>query len=338
MKSCIPLVLLATLCIILPFTTASAATVTWLTNYEQAVNQSKETSKPIILFFTGSDWCPWCTTLEEEVLDTSDFAEAAGDKFIFVKLDFPQYSPQDAAVSAQNKQLQRKYDIRSFPSIVIINSAQQQIGVTGYRAGGPKAYAAHLLNIVNSYSGYKDKLGKLGQTKLSSDDLKALLAKAQELNLVDDALRIVNAGLQSDQKLIFQIERYRFLAEEGQIHSDEAHKLRKQILESDPKNDQKAHFQVAVIDFEAYSEGMERENYPPEIAVAPLQTYIDQFGTNDKENLWRLQMLISQTYLDKNKLSKALQFAQRSFETAPQSVRNEISTSIQNIQAQIATR
>ena len=341
MKSFLPLVLFASLCLILPFCPVSAAngkTITWLTNYEQAVNQSKEASKPIILFFTGSDWCPWCTTLEDEVLSTSDFAEAAGDKFIFVKLDFPQYSPQDGALTAQNKKLQSKYQIRSFPSIVIIDPAQQQIGVTGYRAGGPKAYAQHLLKMVQSYSGYKDKLGKLNQATYSGDDLKQLLAKAQELDLIDDAVRIVKAGMDSDQKLYFQIERYRFLAEEGHIHSDEARGLKKLILESDSKNNQKANFQIAVIEFEAFSEEMEKENYSPEIAVAPLQNYIEKFGNADKENLWRLQMIISQTYLDKNKLSKALQYAQNSFETAPPTVRAEISTSIENIQAQIATR
>lgn len=339
MKSCLTLVLLASLCCILPLQKASAAAaINWLTNYEQAVNQSKQASKPIILFFTGSDWCPWCTTLEEEVLNTSDFAEAAGDKFIFVKLDFPQYSPQDAAVSSQNKQLQKKYDIRSFPSIVIIDSAGQQIGVTGYRPGGAKQYAGHLLRMVQSFSGYKEKLGKMGQSTYSGEDLKQLLSKAQELDLVDDAQRIVNAGMMSDQKIYFQIERYRFLAEEGHIHSDEAHNLKAQIQDSDPQNKKKAHYQIAVIEFEAFSEEMEKENYSPEIAVAPLQNYIEKYGSQDKENLWRLQMIISQTYLDKNKLSKALQYAQNSFDAAPSTVRAEISTSIQNIQAQIATR
>lgn len=33
------------------------ATLNWQTNYEKALEQSKETSKPLILFFMGSDWC-----------------------------------------------------------------------------------------------------------------------------------------------------------------------------------------------------------------------------------------------------------------------------------------
>ncbi|MEI8125793.1 MAG: hypothetical protein WCG42_08565, partial [Parachlamydiaceae bacterium] len=35
--------------------------VQWQTNYEEAVRQSKTASKPLVLFFTGSDWCGWCT-------------------------------------------------------------------------------------------------------------------------------------------------------------------------------------------------------------------------------------------------------------------------------------
>ncbi len=32
----------------------------WLTSYEKAIEKSRETERPILMNFTGSDWCPPC--------------------------------------------------------------------------------------------------------------------------------------------------------------------------------------------------------------------------------------------------------------------------------------
>ena len=80
---------------------------------------------------------------------------------------------------------------------------------------------------------------------------------------------------------------------------------------------------------------MEKEQLSPECVVAPLVHYIEQFGHQDTDNVWRLQMLISQVYLDSNKLDAALQYAQESFKSAPVSVKPEIGLAIDNIQAQL---
>lgn len=333
------LFILAVTCIIDSCWSASPnTTINWLTNYEDAVNKSRSQSKPLLLFFTGTGWCPACSKLEQEVFDTAAFADAAGDKFIFLKLDFPQdksnISPQ---TMAQNKQLMKRFDIRSFPSVVLLESShQQQIGITGYRPGGPRQYAAHLNKIVADYGMYNQKMQNVGSQQLSGAELKQLYEKAKELNLDNDAQQIILTGINSDQKEYFLLERYRTMADEGMIHSEEAAALRQQLLASDPNNEHKFHFEIAIIDFEAYSE--EKENYTPEHAVAPLVDYVEKFGKQDKENLWRLDMIISQVYLDKNKLAQALNFAQSSYESAPASVRPEIAMAIKHIQAQTQGR
>lgn len=310
--------------------------INWVTNYEDAVNQSKASSKPMVLFFTGSDWCGWCTKLEEEVLDTADFAQAAGDKFIFVKLDFPQNTSLSPQQTAQNKQLQKKFEVRSFPTLIILDSQQQQqIGTTGYRPGGGKQYAQHLLKMVTDYSAYRGKLSSLDNTQLSGETLKELYEKANELGLYNDANKIVKAGMKSDEEQYFLTERYRFLVSEGHMKDQEAVGLREQLLKSDPENENSVHYQVAVIDFEATCEDAAKENFSPEKAVEPLVAYINKFGDQDKNNLWRLDMIIAQVYFDKNKLSDALDYAQKAKENAPSSVQNEIAVVIKNIQTQM---
>lgn len=305
--------------------------LTWLTNYEEAVNQSKATSKPLILFFTGSDWCGWCTKLEKEVLETEDFVQATKDRFLFLKLDFPMYSSLPPQLTAQNKELQKKFDVRGFPILILLDSQQQKIGSIGYQSGGGTKYAASLFKMVNDYMSYKQKMQSLNQHSLSGEELKNLYEKALEIDQLNDANKIVKEGMQSDLRQFFLIERYHFLADEGLIHHEEATTLRQQLLASDPQNTHLTHYKVAVIDFEASCEEMERENYSAELTVAPLVQYISKFGGQDKENLWRLQMIISQVFLDKNKIPEALQHAKSSYDAAPPNVQPEISLAIQNI-------
>lgn len=311
--------------------------INWMTNYEEALNLSKSTSKPIVLFFTGSDWCGWCTKLEQESLGTPEFAQAAGDKFIFVKLDFPVNSTLPGPIAAQNKQLQKKYNVRGFPALIILDGQHQnQIGTTGYRPGGGKAYADHLSKIVQDYSGYQQKMQNVDKQKYSSVQLKKLYETAQTFGYDNDVNQIIKAGIASDDSPFFMIERYRLMAKEGLLSSSEATQLKQQLISLDPENENRIQYQLALIDFEANNE-LDKEKRSPDLSVAPLVDYIEKFGAKDKEHLWRLQMIISQVYFDKNYLDDALKFAEKSFDSAPQSAKNDISMAIKSIQSQIST-
>lgn len=302
--------------------------LTWYQNYEQAVNQAQAESKFLVLFFTWTGNCSWCTKLEEEVLSTPEFADAVGNKLIFVKVDYssePQYA-------AQNDQLKKKYNIRGYPTLVVLDPHLQQVGVTGYRPGGGKQYASYLFDMINNFKNYKQNMQGIGNSTLSGLELRKLLEKAHEFNQDADANQIVKAGLQSDQRLFFLTERYRRLVDEGQTHDPEAVAIRQQLLASDPENGQHTHYEIAVIDFEALCDGMSKDNASPFLTVAPLVAYIERFGSKDKENIWRLQMLISQVFLDKNQFAEALKYAQSAYESAPQSLKPELATAVKNIQ------
>ena len=80
---------------------------------------------------------------------------------------------------------------------------------------------------------------------------------------------------------------------------------------------------------------MNKESYSPDLAVQPLIQYIQKFGKTDKENVWKLQMIISQFFLDKNRLPQALDHAQASLELAPDSVKSDIATAVKNIKTAI---
>jgi protein disulfide-isomerase len=316
----------------------SKGSIKWFTNYDEAVKQARTASQPLLMFFTGSDWCGWCTKIEEEAFNTKEFAETSGNKFVFLKLDFPLYSAQDPQIKAQNKELQQKFNVRSFPTVVLFDAQQnQQIGTTGYRAGGGKQYGNYLNQMLSDYSGYKQKIGALDKVMPSGPELKQLYDKAKDLGLGDDISKIVELGMVSDQSLFFLTERYRLLAADDKIQSQEAIALKERLLLADPNNIQQIPYQLAVIEYESLCENMGKENNAAESVIAPILTYIDKYGAKDKENLWRFQMIISQVYLDNNQMSNALKYAQYAYNSAPSSVQPEIATAIQSIKSLIST-
>ena len=98
------------------------AEITWLTDLAAAKKQAAEEKKPILMFFTGSDWCGWCIKLHEDVLDKKEFQDFAKENVILLELDFPNSKPQSDALKKQNKELGDKFDVDGYPTMVLVAS------------------------------------------------------------------------------------------------------------------------------------------------------------------------------------------------------------------------
>jgi protein disulfide-isomerase len=149
--------LIILLFIILGVFTSQAQDIQWLTNVKEAVEISNKQNKPMLLFFTGSDWCGWCIKLQKEVLKTPEFATWAQQNVVLVELDYPRSTPQTDAVKTQNQDMQQGFSIQGFPTICFAKATNkdgkvnfQQIGRTGYVAGGPTAWLASAKEILKS--------------------------------------------------------------------------------------------------------------------------------------------------------------------------------------------
>jgi thioredoxin-related protein len=119
----------------------------WETDINKAISVSNKTKKPMLLFFTGSDWCGWCIRLQKEVLKTPEFAAWAKKNVVLVELDYPRRTPQTDAIKTQNAGLQDAFGIQGFPTIYFATAKLKGgkpsftgLGSTGYVAGGPKAW------------------------------------------------------------------------------------------------------------------------------------------------------------------------------------------------------
>ena len=136
-----------TLLLIIVSSAMQAQDIFWETNIEKAAQTAVKANKPMLLFFTGSDWCGWCIRLQKEVLKTPEFATWAKDNVVLVELDFPRRTPQDPEIQKQNNDLQQIFAVRGYPTIWLVKPEMlngkvnlDKLGSTGYVAGGPSKW------------------------------------------------------------------------------------------------------------------------------------------------------------------------------------------------------
>ncbi|WP_298516862.1 thioredoxin family protein [uncultured Kordia sp.] len=100
----------------------------WLTDFEEAKKVAKKEKKPILIYFTGSDWCPPCKMLKEDFFYTAKFKEKAKD-FVLVMADFPRRIDIITEDQRQeNLKLAKKYNTKNkFPNIVAVNHTGKEL-------------------------------------------------------------------------------------------------------------------------------------------------------------------------------------------------------------------
>ena len=137
--------ILASLLLALTVSLSTAAGDEWMTDFEAAKQKAAAENKDLLVNFTGSDWCSWCIKLVDEVFKHDAFKKGVADNFVLVELDFPQdKSKLDESTQTQNEMLQEKYSIQGFPTILLLDDQGRPNAQTGYQAGGPEKYLAHL--------------------------------------------------------------------------------------------------------------------------------------------------------------------------------------------------
>ncbi|TXN35012.1 thioredoxin family protein [Flagellimonas hymeniacidonis] len=124
----------------------------WQESFDDAVKLANEEDKPIVLVFSGSDWCPPCIRLKRNILDSEDFKAYASSHYIMYNADFPRKKknllPLDKLNA--NKSLAEKYNPKGhFPLVVVMNKQEMVLGKTGFdRKASPEKYISKLNSFV----------------------------------------------------------------------------------------------------------------------------------------------------------------------------------------------
>ena len=125
-----------------------AAEDAWITDVPKALEQAKSEKKMVLLDFTGSDWCPPCKALHKNVLTSEEFSKFAKDNLVLVDLDFPKAKPQSDELKAANKELSKKYGIKGFPTIIVLDADGKELfRKVGYGGTPAAEYVADLAKL-----------------------------------------------------------------------------------------------------------------------------------------------------------------------------------------------
>lgn len=296
----------------------------WMDNVEDAQREAKERNLPLLIAFLGPNWCSFSDELEEEILSQKGVTELLGKEMILVKIDIPEDFEES---HYYGKELKESFHIDECPSLVLTDSQTHPIAKLNYLPVTPEHFVRYVKQIMGDY----ERVSHLARRELKQmkvDEIKHLYARAGHLADITFKKALMKQGLKVDRGPYFLVEKYGSLLASGTASERKLRKIRNKVLARDPENEQGCLRKLALIDFESRI-----DEKTPEEVVAPLISYLRDFGPKDPENAWKLEMKISQYLFSKNKIEGALKHARLSYDSAPDNAKREIAQSIEYLQS-----
>jgi thioredoxin-related protein len=139
--------------------------------YNDFIKKSKETGKPIMMYFTGTG-CSLCIKMEKLVFPVEEIHNFYNSSFINVEI-FDDFKKPDSAI----KQLQRKYGIVSQPTFIFIDSTGEVIHKSGYKEKNDFLLVGQQAIGSDNYRGWISRFDK-GEVEINT--LKKFLAVEQK--------------------------------------------------------------------------------------------------------------------------------------------------------------
>lgn len=206
------------LSLLLLATVTAQAKVTWLTDLDAAKAKGVKENKPVLVDFTGSDWCPPCIQLHKVVFQSAEFA-AVASKYVLVELDYPRNKPQSAEVKAKNREWQQKYAVNSFPTILLLDAKSGEVfgRVGGFGGQTAKEYLDKLASFKNTPEGkaaleqeQKSTADRSAKSRLLGQKIDAAI-KGKDFKAAEAALDEMFADVAGPRKAVLPFNKARVL-------------------------------------------------------------------------------------------------------------------------------
>ncbi len=185
-------------------TVVRASDTIWTDNFETAKIAAKREGKDLLLHFTGSDWCPWCIKLKKEVFSQETFKKEAPNHFVLVDIDFPRTKEQSEKVKKQNRELEKRYQVEGFPTIILTDNGGRPYARTGYQEGGPDNFLKHLQEL-RTLKIKRDTLFEKAENSQGVEQAKILdqalnLLKSNGINSLNEYSDIIDKIIKYDKE------------------------------------------------------------------------------------------------------------------------------------------
>lgn len=124
----------------------------WRVSYAQARREAMRSGKPIVVWFTNSEFSPLCKHLSAEVFSAEGFEEWAAENVVRLRLDFDVEGVRRGDVSAMDdevrkknflKALKKRYRVLGLPMVLVMSPDGT---VTGRYRGYTKTYGNFYLS------------------------------------------------------------------------------------------------------------------------------------------------------------------------------------------------
>ncbi len=119
----------------------------WQVSYAEALSCAIDQDKPIVLVFSGSDWCAPCIRLDKEIWQSDEFKSYSKDNYILYRADFPRKKSNRLTLELenQNKALADAFNPKGhFPLVVVLSKNEKVLGQTAYQKIAPNDYIKNL--------------------------------------------------------------------------------------------------------------------------------------------------------------------------------------------------
>ncbi len=286
-------------------------------SFPEVKSLAQAEGKSILLFFTSSDHSGLGMKMSKEVLSDPLFIQRVQSQLLAYEVDFPIHHDVSQEQQELHASLRAQYHVEALPCLMLLNAHGEEIVRMGYVPMESQALANDLLYLLSLEGEVHMRLAHLGS--MGAGLLRDTYEKALRLSHSDWIEQILEKGGQSESPAFFLVEQYRRELFHGAM--DRATQIRSTLFELDPNNRLGCHYDLAMIDFQFSSQYRQGEE-----VIDPLLDYIAQFGRDDPEHVWKIEMMIAQYFLDQDRLNPAWEHAQLAWSSAPQDRRQEISS------------
>lgn len=141
----------------------------WTQDYAAAAELAAEKKLPMLLNFTGSDWCGWCKLMDSTVYAKEAWSEYAAENLVLVTIDFPKdKSIVPAEYVDRNTELKNKFGVRGYPTYIVLDSdGETKLGQLGAGQGKtPESFIEEVEGVLAfRQSAIDAKVAELGEEK-----------------------------------------------------------------------------------------------------------------------------------------------------------------------------
>ena len=219
--------------------------------------------------------------------------------------------------------------LKHVPNIVLMHPEDGIIARIGYMPMDMTNLENYIKTQVKNFDKIKETA--LNAKKYDSNELEKAFLLSKQIGCSAFQNQLIEEGSKRLDTAFFAFEKYEEVLNKFSYDDERVKFFREEVELKDPKNIQKYHLKIAILDFLKLSDG----NYEPKNIIKPLLNYIEVHGQKDRKSMWKIYMTISQFFLGKKDYYQSLYYARLSHKKAPRSVKKHVQASIKYLRRKV---